>query len=98
MKKLIILAALALSACGPEANMQMREQSANANTVEISTNARVEVTRIGVFRDDLAYDDKRGVYLIVDQETGAEFIGISGIGISELGSHRAGKTHRSDER
>lgn len=59
---------------------------------------RVEITRISVFYDDLAYDGKRGVYLIKDKDTGKEFIGVSGIGISELGSHSSGKAHHSDER
>lgn len=48
---------------------------------------RVTVTRLSKFRDNLAYDNERGVYLIRDNQTGQEFIGISGIGISELGSH-----------
>jgi len=39
------------------------------------------------FRDALAYDNWRGVYLIQDKQTGQEYIGISGIGISEISSH-----------
>jgi hypothetical protein len=94
-KALSICAALVLlSGCGPDPDMPMREQKNNADRVDVSENARIEVTRIGVFRDNLAYDDRRGVYLIVDKQTGQEFIGVSGVGISATGSHSqsCGKT------
>ena len=71
-----------------------------APTAELteSPNGRINVTRIGTFRDGLAYDSKRGIYIIKDNQTGKEYIGISGVGISETGSHQAGKTHLTDER
>ena len=63
---------------------------------------RIKVTKMSEFRDNLAYDNWRGVYLIQDQQTGKEYIGISGIGISEVGSHTqlVGKVQQSvrDER
>lgn len=59
---------------------------------------RVVVTRIGIFNDQLAYGDYRGVYIIKDTQTGTEFIGVSGVGIAETGSHRNGKVSVSDER
>jgi len=59
---------------------------------------RVTVTRIGVFKDDIAYGELRGVYIITDSKTGKEYLGISGIGVSELGDHQAGKTRFKDER
>lgn len=59
---------------------------------------RVSVTRIGVIKDDLAYGKRRGIYLIRDSETEAEFIGISGIGISELGEHSVRNGSDADER
>jgi hypothetical protein len=51
-----------------------------------------------VIEDDLAYRERRGLYVIVDQKTGKEFIGISGIGITEVGVHQEGKASVSDER
>ena len=82
--------------------MPMHSQTRNAKEVTVKDNARATVTRIGVFEDDLAYKSKRGVYLIRDEKTGKEYLGVSGIGISELGSHSqmAGKvmTTRQDER
>lgn len=57
----------------------------NANPVTVNGGQRFVVTRVGVFRDDLAYHDRRGVYIIKDNTTGKEFVGVSGVGISELG-------------
>ena len=50
------------------------------------------------FYDESAYGNVRGVYILKDRVTGKEYIGVSGIGISERGSHSAGKTTVSDER
>jgi len=86
----ILVAALALSvaACAPDPTA----------TMAINTNGRVKVERIAVIPDDLAYGDRRGVYVITDSVTGAQFIGVSGVGITEVGSHRAGKQSVRDER
>lgn len=59
---------------------------------------RVTVKRIGMVEDDIAYGKARGVYVIEDRETGKEYIGVSGIGITETGDHRSGKTTVQDER
>ncbi len=90
----LLLATLALSACSPDPTMSMGTQG----TVQLQDQNRVQVTRIGVFKDDLAYNDRRGVYVIVDTKTGKEYIGISGVGIQEVGSHSVGKSRVSDER
>ncbi len=52
---------------------------------------KFEIQRVGVFADDLAYGSERGIYVLKDRETGKEYIGISGVGLSELGNHQAGK-------
>lgn len=64
----------------------------------IDDNVRVRVQLLNVYRDKLAYGNSRGVYLIKDTKTGVEYIGISGIGIQEVGSHSVGKTQQEDER
>ena len=69
-----------------------------AEPITYKSNGRFKVERVGVFFDNLAYDDKRGIYVITDTETNQEFVGVSGIGISELASHQSGKTRSSDER
>lgn len=85
MKKLILLAAVGLAACGPKPDTPM-----NVATPPQSA-GRVVVTRIGVIADELAYYDRRGIYIIKDNETGAEFIGVSGVGITEVARHNCGK-------
>lgn len=65
----------------------------------VGTTGRVIVQRLGTFMDDLAYNRYRGVYLVKDTQTGQEYIGVSGIGISEIGRHATGNNMRtSDER
>lgn len=106
MRKALIGAASVLAVgsggCGPSPDMPMHSQTLNAKGVTVKDNARATVTRIGVFEDDLAYNSRRGVYLIRDEKTGNEYLGVSGIGISELGTHLqiVGKamTSRQDER
>ncbi len=98
-RTLMILAALTLAACAPEPDMVMKiHQSQAAEAAPVSDVDRVTVVRIGVFKDDLAYYDRRGVYVIRDKATGREFIGVSGVGIAETGSHQSGKTRVIDER
>jgi hypothetical protein len=90
MKKLLPLISLALFGCSPEPTMNM--------DVKSFSDGSVSVERIAVISDALAYDGRRGVYRIKDNRTGQEFIGVSGVGISELGSHIVGKTQIQDER
>lgn len=102
IKRLTVALLMLVSACGPNPDMPMYRQTASADRPVIQDNPRVKVTRIGVFKDDLAYESKRGVYLITDSATGKEYFGISGIGITEVGSHyvSTGKSgyYQQDER
>jgi hypothetical protein len=91
MKKTLIPLIALLSACSPPADTHMGKFIPTVNS-------RVSVTRVAIFEDDIAYNGLRGAYLIKDLVTGKEFIGISGVGISEIGSHSTGKTIISDER
>lgn len=77
-----IMAALLLAGCDGEAMLQ---QTANAETMPAAPAKRVQVVRVGVLVDDIAFDGKRGVYVITDTKTGKEYIGVSGVGISEVG-------------
>jgi hypothetical protein len=65
---------------------------------DAENNYRVTVTRIGVFDDELAYGHQRGIYIIRHLESGKEFLGVSGIGITETARHSSGKTTVPDER
>jgi len=94
MKKLLVLiTSLFLFGCGVKVADDMKTEQ----TVGLSNN-RIIVERINSVRDNLAYGGRRGIYLITDTKTGIEYIGISGIGISETGSHSSGKYYTSDER
>lgn len=84
----IVALTIALTSCKPDVTLPMAS----------TTNDRVSVHRIAVFEDELAYDGKRGVYLIVDTKTGREYVGVSGVGIAEVGNHSTGKARRTDER
>ena len=50
------------------------------------------------FYDESAYGNVRNVYVLKDRVNGKEYVGVSGIGISERGSHTAGKSTIQDER
>lgn len=92
---LSIICLFVLAACEPTASYQ---QYREGKPVEIQTEDRIVVKRIAVIPDDIAYSDYRGVYLITDKKTGKEYIGLSGVGISESGTHQSGKASISDER
>lgn len=101
MKFLIILTSLLMLAACDEIKADFEQRNARyaeQEKVEMAYQGRVKVTRIASFYDDFAYQNKRGIYLIKDNETGKEFIGVSGVGITEIGSHSAGKSPVRGER
>jgi hypothetical protein len=100
MKRTTILAIVLLpllASCGPEADTPMAVTKPGP-TVTPEDTYRIQVSRIGVIPDDIAYNNKRGIYVITDRQTGREYIGVSGVGITEVGSHRNGKSTVTDER
>ncbi len=83
--------------CGTDPNMPMEVK--DIPTIEAAESLhRFKITRMGVFPDSIAYNGKRGVYVIKDTHTGKEWVGVSGIGISDLGSHSDGEDIHTDER
>lgn len=83
--KLFVVSLLLLTGCdnGPKpAKYEMGVASQLS-----AASARITVTKLYEFRDERAYGNWRGVYLVRDKLTGREWVGISGIGISEAGSH-----------
>lgn len=105
-RALIILAAgLVLAGCGNsesgEAQVdayQQQRDAAKAVAVPATTQDRFTVERVQIIRDKVAYLERRGLYAIRDRQTGKEYVGLSGVGIAELGSHTPGKTTVTDER
>lgn len=111
MKALLpILAACALSGCCADGDIACKREQASAEASTYVTNEvtpadapsaapkRVTVTRIDVVADSTAYSGRRGVYIIKDNATGREFVGVAGVGVSELGDHQSGKVRVQDER
>lgn len=95
MKTTIAAACLAFMAgCVPQqATKDLPPDQSYANQ-----STRISVTRVGVIYDNIAYRGSRGVYVIRDNETGVEYIGVSGVGVCESGSHKVGKNTHQDER
>jgi len=104
MKNSILLLAVLLAACGQSVpDMTPMDAAGNPKGAKAVSAPVVEdrftVTRSMTFRDELAYGNMRGVYVIVDEKTGREYVGVSGIGIAESGSHNCGKAcTKQDER
>jgi hypothetical protein len=89
---------LALAGCGSsEQGITIPMQIDSGNVQRLDSNSRYEVKRAAVFKDNLAYSGKRGIYEIKDKQTGKIYVGVSGIGITEKGSHSTGKTTAEDE-
>lgn len=94
----IVLCLLGVTGCDQPSPVD-RELPAPRSTQGNST--RFKVRQVQLVEDPLAYGGTRGVYIITDTETGVEYMGVSGIGISEVGSHSVpGKNarRRTDER
>ena len=79
---IFIAAAACLSLAGCENQAPSPKKIATLERSE-----RFQVDRVSIFEDLLAYEDKRAIYIIRDLQTGKEYIGVSGVGISEIGSH-----------
>jgi hypothetical protein len=93
---LVFVFSFMLSACEKVSDMSIEQD--DIKTSDYGSSGRFKVERVSVFYDKLAYDRKRGVYVITDTETGKQFVGVSGVGVSELGSHPSGKVTATDER
>lgn len=84
MRAAVVAVALALCGCLPDTTMESGDPTQSRQRID---GERFIVERVEVFRDRIAYNDIRGIYVIKDKRTGREFIGVSGIGIAEMGSH-----------
>lgn len=82
MKNIFIAAVACLSLAGCEVQAPPPKKVMMLEHAE-----RFQVDRVASFEDQLAYEHKRGIYIIRDLQTGTEYIGVTGIGISEIGSH-----------
>lgn len=81
---ILVVIAVFSSGCDESYDMKnFRERNDQTRRIlNVSESSRVSVVRIGVFKDETTYNGERGIYLIKDTKNNKEFIGISGIGIS----------------
>lgn len=87
-----LLVATSLVGCGPPPpDMTVIAPRATVQAPIAPGADRFTVTRVTTFYDSMAYNSQRSIYILRDTKTGAEYVGVSGIGISELGSHLSGK-------
>lgn len=94
-----LVAAMAIPAIQKIRNRNIEVPPTSTPMRIIDGEARFTLVRVTEFSDSFAYHDKRAAYILTDKQTGAQFVGVSGIGIVELGSHKAGKNnHVEDER
>jgi hypothetical protein len=96
MKKLIPLLSTFLISCDNYSGPKPVEIPTDIAAVENSD--RFSVTRVSRFYDSDAYSQYRSVFVIKDNISKKEYVGISGIGISETGSHSDGEDTVKDER
>lgn len=91
---LVILALLGigitvgLTACRDtaEPNVPIAPQQIKSMSELPPTSQRFMVEFAGTFRDDAAYDNKRRIYILTDKKTNRQYLGVSGVGISEIGA------------
>lgn len=81
MRKLILISALFLYGCDQPPQPVKIQSSVGAD------GERFTVLQVAKFDDSDAYNSSRKIFLITDKQTGNEYVGVSGVGISEFGSH-----------
>ena len=59
---------------------------------------RVKVEQLGWFADDTSYKGYRRIYLFTDTATGRQYLGVTGVGVDDVGAHKQGKSTVKDER
>ena len=92
--------ALTISGCDDKSTryQSVTEQIQQKQPKYESNTSEFELIKKQTFYDPDAYNRTRSVYVLKDKATGKEYIGVSGIGISERGSHTSGKSTIEDER
>lgn len=78
------LCALALSGCDDRNLPDVRQQ-----TVSDSINTgRFEMRVVDEVHDRNAYNNSRGIFIITDTKTHREYLGVEGVGVTDLQSER----------
>lgn len=103
MKKLILIPLILLfigcaNDSDEESIQDITTATGSGTTQKVIIKQRFILEKVQKFKDYSAYNNHRDVYILTDTETNKTYVGISGVGISELGSHSSGKTSTPDER
>lgn len=56
------------------------------------------VKRVAVFEDDLAYRGLRGIYEIIDKKNNRKYLGVGGVGITDVGLFQSTRVREVFER
>jgi len=97
MKKVCVLLLLALAGCD-EGNLAVDgEKPVEKLPAHLVEGSRFRVESQGEFRAGFD-DNKREILIITDTKTGKEYLGITGVGISELRSESDGENTHTKER
>lgn len=97
MKFLIIAMTILLTGCVEKSAAQLDKESdlrKQSESIRTQNLERVKVIELSRFLDN--ENNYRTTYLITDTKTGKEFIGVSGVGIAETGTHLVGRTIVND--
>ncbi len=86
-KKLGILLAAAFCLFSCDSSKSSIDIKTEQEFAEKIIGSKYKINRIAVLPDNLAYNGKRGVYEICNIKGELIYFGISGIGVSDRGSH-----------
>lgn len=102
MRYIFMIGIVFVIGCDMDENTRM---SINAPVVEVVGDRvvpvvveRFRVMKVQMIRDPDAYKGLRSIYVIRDRVTNREYMGITGVGISDMGVHSIGKVNEVDER
>lgn len=93
MKKLLMLLLFMIIGCGLEPDVPPHIDDSGSLLGE---GQRFKITLKGKFKDNLAYGNVRGIYIIEDKLTRKSWFGVSGIGISEINYTTDGDGNRTE--
>ncbi len=99
MKRLFLLFILSfLVGCEPQREPTITQGVSVYAPETSSYKGRFKLELVDYVSDSIAYGSRRGIYILTDTKTEQQFIGISGVGITQIGSHTSGKSTYSDEK
>jgi hypothetical protein len=84
LQKLCLAGLLFLAGCAPTQPDTTLKVSHPVSPGAPGAGPKFRIERVGVFGDALAWRGLRGIYVLTDTTTGKQWVGVSGIGITEV--------------